>query len=128
VFRPGHPETTIFLPGNALKSRVFSPIRPAPFSFSAHALHLHLAPDNPVGGFAADHFEAGKFRAAGRALHVAFGPVFRNAVKEAFDKATRPIFGILVEQAAALQAADGDGSEIVSQCRCLSCTGSCRLF
>jgi hypothetical protein len=68
-----------------------------------------------VGWFAADNFEAGKFHAAGRALHVAFGPVFRNTVQEAFDEAACTIFGILVEQDSALHAADGDGSEIVAQ-------------
>ena len=68
-----------------------------------------------MGGLAGDHLESREFRAAAWTFHVAFGPVFSDAVQEAFDEVARPIFAVLVQEAAALQTADGDGSVFVSQ-------------
>ncbi len=68
-----------------------------------------------MGGLAGDHLESCEFPAAAGTFHVAFGPVFSDAVQKAFDEAARPIFAVLVQEAAALQTADGDGSVFASQ-------------
>ncbi len=68
-----------------------------------------------MGGLAGDHLESCEFHAAAGTLHVACGSVFSDAVKGTFEEAARPIFAVLVQEAAALQKADGDGSVFASQ-------------